>query len=306
MKYLIKLVSALSVIIIGIQVSLNTWAKQEYSFEKSIKLILTMFNENPFYTILVGFCIIFIGLFTSYIIEKYYFNLFDPEHKKNKLELSISKVEKRTKNRDAFFEKVFIKSQNKEDYKRLPYERITGLYSRLLIKNIESKDISDYSRYEVFNFTEEGIEFFDGRNTIGFDLLINKNGEWDVLDRFDKRKKDKELKKVIYAYSVVLVPYEYIEHIDWDIDPREGYISIYCNYKFYFWRYFPILHKAPSPFKETRLYYKTDFGVMRFEENTRKNFKRFDILKPLRIYFVQLNNTIFRLKNDWRVKKGRY
>ena len=292
MKKLLSLIGGILTLIAAYHFYLNIVHPEEYSFEQSIKLLKNEFQASPLVFSLLSITFIAFSSLVGYLINKIWSLITEKNlREKNKIQNNLERTKKITDNRNQFFEKVFLKFDSFKDYPTNPMYRIKGDFNEVNIKNINDNNfpLSGYmSKYETFNFQEDGIELLGGENIIGFNLLIDEDDNWDVLDRFDKPKHSR-YKKPKLAYSIYFLAYEDILHIDWNKDPIEGNITISCHFKY--------KKYTNHPFKELRYY--IDRGVLGFsqlEPTNRKNFAQFDLLKPLNIYISRIRNNVFRKK----------
>lgn len=288
MKKLISLLGSLIIVITGYYIFLNIYYQEEYSIEKSIKLLKKSFIENPIKISLLSLVFILLGLIAGYLINKFWSLITERQIiEKSKIQTNVERTKKIVEIRNQFFEKVFLKFDNPMDFPPNPMYRIKGDFKEVNIKDINDHNFpySGYmSKYETFDFVDEGIELLGGGNILGFNLQIKNNETWDVVSRFDKLKKG-HYHKPTSAYEIFFLSYEDIFHIDWDKDPIEGNITISCHFRY------KSFHK--HPFKEFRYYVESGYGLFyQLDPNRRRNFAQFSLLKPIRIYISTIRNNI--------------
>ncbi len=292
MKSIIDILGGILTLLTGYYVYLNIIFSSEYSFEKSIKLIVSEINVHPY-----AFLFCSIGLFLAGSLFTKYFNKYWPFTTKNKLDVktklhdNLERTKKITDLRNEFFSKVFREFKSIKEYPLNPMHRLNGDFSEVNIKDISDTNFpkSDYFyKYEVFNFTEEGIELLSPNNVVGFDLLINDNNNWDVFYKYKFKKPRKgHYTKPKLCYEIYFLGYEEIMHIDWDKDPYEGNITISCHFKYKSYR--------RHPFKEFRYYVESPvFGFSQVEPDLKKNLAKFDVLKPFKVFVFNTRNRISR------------
>ena len=254
MQKLISIIGGLLTLIAGYHLYLNVSYPEEYSFEHSIKLFSIAFRQKPITLTFLSIGFLALGSIVSITIDKIWTYVTEKHlMEKRKIQTNLERTKKITEIRNQFFSKVFLKFASPKDYPLNPMHRIKGDFNEVNLKDINDNKfpLSDYmSKYETFDFTEDGIEVLGGDNIVGFTLLIDENDNWDVLDRFDKPKKGK-YRKPQRAYSVHFLSYEDILFIDWDKDPYEGNITISCHFRY--------KNYNKHPFKEFRYY--IDLGV---------------------------------------------
>lgn len=290
MQKLISVIAGLLTLIAGYHLYLNITFTEFYTFEQSIKLLSAAFKDTPITLSFLSAGFILVSSMVSFFINKIW--KLTAERSKSvqqKIQTNVERTKKITDIRNQFFEKVFLKFDSARDYPHNPMYRIKGEYSEVNIKDINDDKfpLSDYrSKYEVFDFKEDGIEVLGGDNFIGFNLFIDDDNNWDVLDRFDKLRKG-EYSKPKLAYSVHFISYEDVLHVDWDGDPYENNITISCHFRY--------KTHMRHPFKEFRYYIEIgEFGYRQLDPKNRKNFARFDLIKPFKIYTSRFQSFQFR------------
>lgn len=207
-----------------------------------------------------------------------------------KIQSNIERTKKITDIRNQFFEKVFQKFDSIKDFPTNPMNRIHGEYSKVNIKDVNDDKFphSDYmSKYEVFDFKEEGIEVLGSDNILGFNLLIDDEYNWGVLGKFDKPKKGKYTKPK-QAYSVCFISYEDVLHIDWEKDSYGDNITISCHFKY--------KNHMRHPFREFRYYIETTIGFRQLIPENKRNFARFDFFNPFKVYAERVRSHRFKRK----------
>lgn len=268
---------------------LNIIYSDEHSFEKSIKLLLGEFYGRPYIFSLLSIFFICISYLVSIQINRIW-SIIEDKYLNNKAknQQNIERTKRGIDNKDSFLEKVFRKFDSISEYPLNPIYRIKGEYSEVNVRNINDNRSSPHQDYmykfEVFNYTDEGVEVLGGENLSGFKLLIDENDNWGVLDRYDKQCKG-VFKQPEIAYSVYLIHYEDILYVDWNHDPVDG---------------------RKHPFKEFRYYIDTGIlGIRQLEPNSRKRLSKFDMRKYFRIYSDRIkqdrfNRKIKQQKQLWR------
>ena len=290
MQKLISIVGGILTLIAGYHLYLNITFPEVYSFEESIKLLSAAFLAKPVSLSFISAGFILLASIVSFSINKIW-RLATERSKRahQKVQTNTERTRVKTDIRNQFFERVFQKFDSTKPYPNNPMHRIKGEYSEVNIKDINDDKfpLSDYlSKYDVFDFKEDGIEVLGGDNIMGFNLLIDEDNNWDVLDRFDKPKKGRYNNPKL-AYSVHFISYEDVLHIDWEGDPYENNITISCHFKY--------KTHIRHPFKEFRYYIKIgDFGYRQLIPENKKNFSRFDMIKPFKIYAARFQSYRFR------------
>lgn len=244
---------------------LNFTNNKEVSLEKTINILKAHFTDDPVKTVSIIILIILISIIVSFAIDKFIQftkSFFIGKTKPIDLE-QVQNI------KTQVFEKMLNQKVPLKDALEEPWKRINYEFERIILRDIGDKkfpDLGKWSRYEIYNLTKEGIEFFDPSNISGFKLLFDEKYYWDVFHNQIKPKK-KNYFSPARAYCIDFLAFEDINRIDWEYDEYFSCITIYCEFKY-------CKNFVKHPFKEFR-YYVLEAGILTLLENkNRSNFKR--------------------------------
>jgi len=270
MTKLISFIAGLITLLGGFHVYMNLTQKENVSFEQSIKILKDNFYNQPLKTICVILGIFLISLIVSLILDKIFkYIAFRERKRENEIQSSIDDYTTRQSNKEILEDRILDKEVTYLESRKNPWSRINPEFDKIIVRDICDKSfpyIGNWFKQETFDLTKEGIEFFNGSNTIGFDLLFDEENHWDVFHNEEKIKSGK-FSKAHKAFCIDFLPYENILHVDWGHDDYNGCITIFC----------PFMYKKNTvkhPFKEIR-YYVEGYGnfLTRLENAERRNFK---------------------------------
>ncbi len=268
MRHIINIATFLLTIFGGFHLYLNILSDEQTTYESSIKLIRLEFTKNPITFILISILILVFGLVITgllNLIKKKIINRRQTEEIEIRTQTELLK--KRNSIRDEIRSKAYKSIPDGNNI--FPFDRIKGEFGELNIRDIKDPDHNNYSKYETFDFREDGVEVFDARNIMYKILVIqNSDGKWDAIHKGEKPKKG-NYSKIDSIVCVDFIPYENVEYIDWSPSPYSSNITINCLYKY--------KKYDRHPFKEIRYYIKTEHGYWRLDNEDRRNLKKFDL-----------------------------
>ncbi|HVA97388.1 MAG TPA: hypothetical protein VNG53_00720 [Bacteroidia bacterium] len=259
-KKTFRIISFVILLFTGYQIFLNFISEDKVSFENTIKIFKTSFKLHPFQQI---FIIIFILL----IIEFFGFIFNLPKRKKIEADKLLTDLKKRDENKKQVYNKILNENISYLESRKQPWQRINGDFHKIIVRDINDKkfpEIGDWLKLETFDLKDDGIEFFERCNIIGFDIYFDENFKWDAFHNQEKLKKG-TYSKSLKPYCIGFIPYENILHVDWSKDDRNSCITIFCQFK-YATR---ILH----PYKEFRYYIERGNFLTKLEDTDKRNFK---------------------------------
>ncbi|PKP32319.1 MAG: hypothetical protein CVU00_11845 [Bacteroidetes bacterium HGW-Bacteroidetes-17] len=285
MKNLISVLVGLLTLLSGFHFYLNITNETEISIEKTIATLKTNFIEYPIKTTSTILLIVLISSIVTYLVKKI-FN--DIAYREKRRDESIQRVlhdySKRDEIKDSLFDKYVNRSTPYNLWQKKPWNRLHPGYSKVIIRDIRDKSFPEYgnwSKTPIFNFTKEGIEFFNLTNTTGFDLYMNDRAQWDVSHIGVSNINSKKYSLVKEAYCIDFLPYEDILHVDWEQDEYYGLHTFFCHYKYK-------KNGVRHPFKEIRYYIFSNDFLTQLENTDKRNFKplsmriKIQIMKPYR------------------------
>lgn len=296
MSRLISFIAGIITLLGGFHVYLNLTQKENISFEQSIKILKENFDNQPIKTTCILLAIFLASLIVAVIFEKTFkYIAFRERKRENEIQSSLVDYTTRQSNKEILEDKILDKEVTYLDSRNKPWTRINPEFHKIIVRDICDKSfpcIGNWFKQETFDLTKEGIEFFNGSNTMGFDLFFDEENHWDVFHNQEKIKKGK-FSKARKAFCIDFLPYENILHVDWGHDEYNGCITIFCPFKYK-------TNTVKHPFKEFR-YYVEGYGsfLTRLENAERRNFK------PLFWYLIHKSITVpvIRLKRIFRKNK---
>lgn len=268
MKRVFSFLGSIIILLSGFHIYLNIANDENISYEESVKIVKEEFILSPIKNTLYLLVLIFLSLIVGYLIGKLYNYLNYIENKRDFYVLkSISEYSKREEIREKLFEKLISKEISFLKSRKMPWSRINVDFSEIIVRDIcdnKFPNIGNWYKLQTFNLTNEGIEFFDLSNIVGFRIYFDKKNNWDVLHYGDVLKKGTNLKKS-KGYCAAFIPYENILHIEWQKDEYYALITLFCLFKY--------KANVKHPFKEFRYYIEDDNFLDLLDNKKRKNFK---------------------------------
>lgn len=284
MNRLISIIAGLLTLLSGFHFYLNITSEKEISFEKTINNLRTNLIENPIKTGAIILFILLLSLLVFYFLDKLFnYITYREKRREQSIKNSIQNYSKRQEVKDLIFDKIVDANISYLKTREKPWTRIKPDFHKIIVRDIQDKsfpELGNWFKLETFDLTKEGIEFFDGTNTIGFDLYFDEKYHWDVFHNEEKIK-SKKFNKAERAYCIDFIPYEEILHVDWEYDDYNGCITIFCQFKYK-------QNGVRHPFKEYRYYVLGHSFLTLLENIERRNFKPFlwqfgfRLLKPIR------------------------
>jgi hypothetical protein len=296
MNKLISFIAGLITLFGGFHIYLNLTQKENISFEQSIKILKDNFNNQPLKTTCIILIILLVSLIVILISEKIFKYIAYRERKRETdIKSSIVDYTTRQSNKEILEDRILDKEVTYLESRKKPWTRINPEFHKIIVRDICDKSfpyMGNWFKQETFDLTKKGIEFFNGSNSIGFDLFFDEENHWDVFHNQEKIKKGK-FNEAYKAFCIDFLPYENILHVDWEHDDYNGCITIFCPFKYK-------TNTLKHPFKEVR-YYVEGYGnfLTRLEDGERRNFK-------LRFWYMKhkfISVPLIRLKRKFKKNK---
>lgn len=284
MNRLISFIGGLLTLLSGFHFYLNITSESEISFEKTLNNLRTNLIENPIKTASIILLIILVSLLVSFFLNKFFkYIAYREKRREQNIKNSIQNYSRKQEVKDLIFDKIvnteisFLKTREK------PWTRINPDFHKIIVRDIQDKsfpELGSWFKLETFDLTKDGIEFFDGSNTTGFELYFDNEYHWDVF-HYKEKVKSKKLHKADRPYCIDYIPYEEILHVDWEFDDYNSCVTIFCQFKYK-------QNGVRHPFKEYRYYVLGDGFLTRLDSVERRNFKPiiwrlgYKLTKPIR------------------------
>ncbi len=272
MNKLISIIAGIITLLGGFHIYLNLVNEEDYSFEDTLKIYKTSFNENPIKTLIFTFLILSTSVLLSFLTRKLQKQKNNIDSHKKSVNHFIENQNKSIKLREDIYEKLvnpkidYIKSIKE------PWTRINGKYHSIILRDFYDQsfpELGNWYKAEVFDLHKNGIEFFEIASAIGFEIYYDKNGCWDVFFHDEKRKKGNYTKIDSEAFCTYSIPHEEILSIDWEHDDYHGCATFFCEFK-------KVKGNRKLPYDQVCYYYRSEYGHLeKLDDRKKRNFKTY-------------------------------